>query len=64
MTSKPKTTKFRTKQNNLRNQDGFAEGAGFEDFFVGAGGVGEGKLLADDGAKGAVFEAGGDGGVN
>src|SRR5947209_4644288 len=42
----------------LRNEDDFSCSAGFEDFFVGARGLGERQLLADDRAKSAVFEAG------
>ena|SRR6266436_1582707 len=48
----------------LWNQDDFSGGARFEDFFVSAGGFGEGEFFADDGAQRAIFEASDNTGVD
>src|SRR5262249_23159495 len=44
----------------LRQEGDFAEGPGLQDFFVGAGGLGERKLLANHRAQRAVLQTGDD----
>jgi hypothetical protein len=48
----------------LRNENGFAERAGFQNFLVGTRGLGEGHLFPDDRTLRAILQAGEKAGVN
>ncbi len=55
---------FRKPARPLRNENDFAEGAGLQNFFVGAGSLGERQLFPDDRPQRAILQTGNESSVN